>query len=75
MPYSSSEEYSDAVSSLSGETTSTLVGPPAEAGDAPHIVKASAAATTTLAARCRILPVHRCIRTPTRPVDSRAARP
>ncbi|CAM5580360.1 hypothetical protein SHIRM173S_11740 [Streptomyces hirsutus] len=70
-PYSSSAAYSDAVSSLSGETSSTLVGPPAEAGDAPHTVRASTAATAaTLAARCRTLPVHPCIRTPTRPVDS-----
>ncbi|GGN82829.1 hypothetical protein GCM10011579_070940 [Streptomyces albiflavescens] len=60
------------VSALSGETTNTLVGPPAIADGAPNstAAKATANAPVTVSSSRSLR-----IRTPNQPVDPRAARP
>src|SRR5690606_21372336 len=75
--YSLSVWVSAADSPLGGETSSTLVGPPAAAGDAPHISSAAHTVTTPSPDVSRRNPPfhHSRIRTPTRPADPRAARP
>src|SRR5690606_32016541 len=75
--YSLSVWVSAADSPLGGETSSTLVGPPAAAGDAPHISSAAHTVTTPSPDVSRRNPPfhHSRLRTPTRPADPRAARP